>query len=260
MGEIKLIVRGDDFGMSQGSLVAFEKAFKEGILTCASVLMVAPWFEGAIELFKKNPWWCIGVHLALVGEWQGYRWRPVLPWDKIPSLVDEDGFLYGNPDELWAKKPKLEEIEAELRAQVMLAKRRGLRVDYVDTHYMGFSSYPGLEKIIIKIADEFKVPLSGMVGERRLRGVYKVPIEKKHEEAIKMLEELKPGLWLWVNHPGVDSLEHNALVHTKKEDIFSNGGVGKHRAEETRVLTSPEIKNVIKHKGIILTSYKDLKR
>lgn len=38
--EIKLIVRGDDLDMSQGSLLAFEKAFKEGILTCASHLKV----------------------------------------------------------------------------------------------------------------------------------------------------------------------------------------------------------------------------
>jgi predicted glycoside hydrolase/deacetylase ChbG (UPF0249 family) len=29
---IKLIIRGDDFGMTQGFLVAFEKAFNEGIL------------------------------------------------------------------------------------------------------------------------------------------------------------------------------------------------------------------------------------
>ena len=48
--EIRLIVRGDDFGMTQGSLIAFEKAFDEGVLTCWSVLVPAPWFEGAAEL------------------------------------------------------------------------------------------------------------------------------------------------------------------------------------------------------------------
>jgi len=46
-GETNLIVRGDDFGMTQGSLVAFERAFKEGILTCASLQVPAPWFEAA---------------------------------------------------------------------------------------------------------------------------------------------------------------------------------------------------------------------
>ena len=92
--DIKLIVRGDDMGMTQGSLVAFEKAFNEGILTCGSILVYAPWFEAAAKLSKKNPGWCVGVHLGLVGEWRGYRWRPILPWNKVSSLVDEGGFLY----------------------------------------------------------------------------------------------------------------------------------------------------------------------
>jgi hypothetical protein len=34
---ICLIIRGDDLGMPQGSLVAFEKAFNEGVLTCAGI-------------------------------------------------------------------------------------------------------------------------------------------------------------------------------------------------------------------------------
>jgi hypothetical protein len=37
--DIRLIVRGDDFGMTQGSLLAFEKAFIEGVLTCGSLLV-----------------------------------------------------------------------------------------------------------------------------------------------------------------------------------------------------------------------------
>jgi hypothetical protein len=39
---IRLIVRGDDLGMTQGSLVAFERAFKERVLTCGSTLVCAP--------------------------------------------------------------------------------------------------------------------------------------------------------------------------------------------------------------------------
>ena len=70
--DIRLIVRGDDLGMTHGSLVAFEKAFKEGILTCASILAIAPWFEGAAELYKRNPMWCVGLHLSIIGEWRGY--------------------------------------------------------------------------------------------------------------------------------------------------------------------------------------------
>jgi len=31
---IQLIVRGDDLGMTQGSIIAFERAFNDGVLNC----------------------------------------------------------------------------------------------------------------------------------------------------------------------------------------------------------------------------------
>ncbi len=65
--EIRMIVRGDDLGMTQGSLVAFERAYKQGVLTCASLLVCGPWFEGTTGLLKSNSGLCAGVHLSLVG-------------------------------------------------------------------------------------------------------------------------------------------------------------------------------------------------
>jgi len=177
--EIKLLVRGDDFGMTQGSLVAFERAFNEGVLTCGSLLVQPPWFEGAADLYRKNPGWCIGVHLSLVGEWRGYSWRPVLPWDKVSSLVDEDGFLYKHPKNLFKRNPKIEEIDAELRAQINLARKKGVNVQYLDTHYMGLADYPGLSEVIKKIGRDYNLPLSSRMGEKRVRGIYRVPLKEK---------------------------------------------------------------------------------
>lgn len=256
--QIRLIVRGDDMGMTQGSLLAFEKAFTEGVLTCASIQVPAPWFEGAAQIATSNPSWCTGVHLTLVGEWRGYRWRPVLPWGNVRTMVDENGFLYRYPEELWARKPRLGEINAELRAQVNLAIEKGLHVDYLDLHYTSPSDYEGLESIIEKIGKEYNLPISGMLGEKRLPGIYTAPVNKKTQLAVKMLEQLKPGLWLWNTHPGIESPEQSALVHTKPEDVFTDGGVGRHRAAETKALTSAEVKSVIQKRGIKLTTYREL--
>ena len=256
--EIRLIVRGDDMGMTQGSLVAFEQAFNHGVLTCGAMQVPAPWFEAAVELCKKNPGWCVGVHLCIIAEWRGCRWRPVLPWDKVSSIVDEDGFLYRYPDELFAHNPKLEEIDAEYRAQIDLALKKGVNVQYIDTHYLGYTSYPGIEEVFKKIGRDYNLPISGMMGEKRFPGVYMTPEEQKTEVAVKQLQELEPGLWLWVNHVGIDSPEQNALIHTKPEDIFPGGGVGKHRAAETKAVTSIEVKSIILQKGIKLTNYREL--
>ena len=245
-------------GMTHGSLVAFEKAFKEGILTCASIQTTAPWFEGAAELCKKNSGWCVGVHLSIIGEWRGYRWRPALPWSKVPSIVDEDGFLYRHPEELFSHKPKIEEIEAEFRAQIRLALKKGVNVQYLDTHYLGYSSYTGIEEVFKKLAREYNLPISGMMGETRFRGVYRVAADRKKEIAMKRLEELKSGLWLWVTHVGIDSPEQNALIHTHPDHVFPGGGVGRHRAAELEVITSKEVKSIILKKGIKLNDYREL--
>jgi chitin disaccharide deacetylase len=166
--EIQLIVRGDDMGMTQGSLAAFEKAFNEGVLTSGAIQACAPWFEGAAAMCKKNPGWCVGVHLCLVGEWQGYRWRPVLPWDQVKSIVDEDGYLYTDPTALFAHKPKIEDIEAEYRAQIALVKKRGVKIGYIDTHYLGYKDYPGIEEVFQKLARENDVPISEHMDESRM--------------------------------------------------------------------------------------------
>lgn len=257
--EVRLIVRGDDMGMTQGSLIAFERALNEGVLTCASIVVPGPWFEGAADLIRKNPGWCTGIHLCLVGEWRGFRWRPVLPWDKVRSLVDADGFLHGSPDALFAHKPSLEEIDAELRAQVDLAKRKGISVQYVDTHYVELNSYPGLDAVIRKIARDYDVPISTTLGEKTI-SVYTTPVRQKREAALQMLDKLDPGLWLWVCHIGIDSPEQQALIHTKPADIFLDGGAGVHRAEELQVLTSLDVKSAILRKGIVLTNYRELRK
>jgi predicted glycoside hydrolase/deacetylase ChbG (UPF0249 family) len=255
---IRLIVRGDDFGMTQGSLVAFQKAFNEGVLTCGSLLVQPPWFEGAAELCRKNPGWCIGVHLSLVGEWRGYRWRPVCPWDRVSSVVDEDGFLFAHPSELFKNNPKIDEIDAELRAQIDLAKKKGVKIHYIDTHYMSTTAYPGLSDVIKRISRDYNLPVSGLAGEKWVKSMYRVPVEQKKKRAIEMLGQLQPGLWLWVCHIGIDSPEQNALIHSAPEDIFRDGGVGPHRAAELDVVTSPEVKSVILKRNIQLTDYEEL--
>lgn len=256
--DIRLIIRGDDMGMTQGSIAAFQRAFNQGVLTCASIQVTAPWFEAAAALSKGNPNWCLGVHLAIIGEWRGYRWRPVLPWDNVSSIVDKDGFLYRHPEELLSNKPDINEIEAEFRAQIELALKKGVNVQYLDTHYLGYNSYPGLRNVFIKIARAFDLPISGMMGETRMSGVYRVDEDKKTEVAVKQLKRLKPGLWLWVTHLGIDSPEQNALIHTHPDHAVPGGGVGKHRAAELKAITSKEVKSIISEKGIELITYRDL--
>jgi len=256
--DIRIVVRGDDLGMTQGTLVAFEQALNTGVLTCASVLVPGPWFEAAAELCGRNPGWCTGVHLCLVGEWRGYRWRPVLPWDKVSSIVDEDGYLYTSPDELYSHNPKIGEIEAELRAQIELAKKKGINVQYIDNHYGAVTVLPEGKELIQRLSREYDLPVSGSLDEKRGPYLYRTPLGTKIDEAVRVLDSLEPGLYLWVVHPGIHSPEQYALFHSQPDHVIGGGGVGKHRAGETEAITSIEVRSAIMKNEIILTDYDKL--
>ena len=256
--EIRLIVRGDDMGLLHSCNLAVMKAFEQGILTCAAIIAAAPWAKEAAEMAKTNPSWCIGAHLSVIGEWKGYSWRPVLPYDKVPSIVDEDGFLHKSPREFFEANPQFDEVKKELKAQIELLKKWGVKLCYLDAHYIRYEER-GKEnvftKAIMELSEEYGLPVSGKSGEKFVSGVYSKPPWAKETILVKQLEALTPGLWLLVNHLLVESPDGQALVHSEPADVMKLG-VGNHRAAELRCLLSPRVKEVILKKNIELVDYR----
>jgi len=251
---IQLIVRGDDFGMTHACNMAIAKGFEQGILTCSSILTIAPWFEEAARMSRENPDWCIGVHLSLNGEWREYRWKPVLPVTEVPSLVDEDGYFYQTEEAFLAANPSLEEVEKELRAQVDLALKRKIDIQYVDTHMGTARATPELHNIVKRISQDYGVPISqGYEGDRV--SIYEVPHKQKEKALAEELKKLGPGLWLLVVHPGLDTPEERAMVDASPEGLKD---VALHRAAVTRALTSRKIKKIVEKRNIQLTDYRKL--
>jgi predicted glycoside hydrolase/deacetylase ChbG (UPF0249 family) len=251
---IQLIVRGDDLGMTHAANMAVKKAFEEGILTCSSILVPAPWFEMAARMCRENPDWCIGVHLTLNGEWLDYRWKPVLPVTEVPSLVDEDGYFYQTTEAFLAANPSLKEVERELRAQVDLALKRKIEVQYIDTHMGTARATPELHAIVKRISLDYGVPISqGYEGDRL--SIYEVPYLQKEKALAETLEELGPGLWLLIVHPGLDTPEERALEDANPEGLKN---IALHRAAVTKALTSKKIKKIVRQRNIQLTDYRKL--
>jgi predicted glycoside hydrolase/deacetylase ChbG (UPF0249 family) len=254
---VRLIVRGDDMGMTQATNEAMERCFKKGILTSASIQVPSPRFEAAVGMCARNPDWCVGIHLTCIAEWLGYRWRPTLPWDRIPSIVDEDGFFYQYPEQLKPEEVDYAELEAEFRAQIELAIKKGLNFHYLDTHYIGPDGYPGLGPILERLSRDYELPVSGSVGEIRGLSIYSIPPAEKEEALAGLLEGLeKPGTYLLVCHPGLYLPENNSCVHADPGHAMKEG-IGWHRAEVTRALTSRRIRRIIREREIELTDYRD---
>lgn len=259
---VSLIVRGDDIGSCHAANVACIRSYKEGIVTSVELMVTCSWFPEAVKMLNENPGLDVGIHVVLTSEWDNYKWRP-LTW--APSLTDADGYFYPT---IWPRKNmpagtalkdadwKIEEVEKEIRAQIELGKRKVPHVSHLSFH-MGSASWdPKVKELCAKLAKEYDLDVEpSETGVRGFGGFGDAKTaEERIEKFVKRLEGLKPGTYLFVEHPGIDTAEMGAIGHKGYEDV------AKDRDAVTEVFVSEKVKRAIKKLGIKLISYADLKK
>ena len=128
-----LIVNADDFGMCHSVNEAVMRAFPAGILRSTTVMVPCPWGLHALRFLAAHPEIPFGVHLTVISDWADYRWGPLCPREKVPSLIREDGSFY-NFDQMphFLAHVDLKELEMEFRAQIeaVLVGIEGLEPHY----------------------------------------------------------------------------------------------------------------------------------
>ena len=128
-----LIINGDDTGMCHAANTATIDSLERGLMTSATIMVPCPWFTEIARYAKANPGKDFGVHLCHTSEWQVYRWGPVAPREKVPGLVDNEGYLWRSVPEVYQHATP-EEALTEARAQVHKALDAGIDVTHLDTH------------------------------------------------------------------------------------------------------------------------------
>src|SRR5256885_12582090 len=111
-----IIVHADDLGETHAVNAAAIKSLEAGSVNSASLMVPCPWFPEMADYAKSHPSADFGLHLTLTSERVYYRWGPVASTDKVPSLVDRNGYFHHDWDEHQQIDPK--DVERELRAQV----------------------------------------------------------------------------------------------------------------------------------------------
>ncbi len=125
-----LLVNADDYGMCKSANDAVEDLFRKGCLKSSTIMMPCPTAEDAVRFSIANPQYAIGIHLTMTSEWKEYRWKPL---SGGKTLIDEQGYMWSNSTQV-GKNASLEELEAEIRAQVDKAHAMGMKPSHLDNH------------------------------------------------------------------------------------------------------------------------------
>lgn len=248
--EIRLVVQSDDFGMCHAGNEGVVKAFTEGVLTQASVMVACPWFREAARLAKEHsiP---VGVHLMATAEWEYLRWGPLTGGR---SLVGEDG-RFPRTIEAVRDQADTDELLEEFVAQVEAFRSEGLSPAYFDCH-MGVVTPEPYVEICRRYAAPFDYPIGEVaVGFDSIFHISSRPTEEKLPDFLGWIAKLEPGKHLVVSHCAVESPELHALT---SETAPNRAWANEYRPSDLAALTSDEVRRAIDEREIRLCSVAEL--
>jgi len=228
-----IIVHADDLGETHAVNAAAIKSLEAGSVNSASMMVPCPWFPEIAEYAKSHPNVDFGLHLTVTSERVYYRWGSVAPADKVPSLLDENGYFHHDWEHRQHIQPK--EVEVELRAQIERALAMGVHPTHLDSHqYRLIINGKELFDVMLRVAHDYKLPIfvnkdwfadhpylqeslgpDEIVLDHTITIEPEVPPEKWADFYISALKNLKPGVTEFVIHPGFDDEELRAATRER---------------------------------------------
>jgi hypothetical protein len=266
-----LIVNGDDAGMCHSANVATIESLEKGLMRSATIMVPCPWFPELVAYAKQNPDKDFGVHLCHTAEWTRYRWGPVTDREKVPGLLDADGYLWRGVEDVY-RNAKPEEALIEGRAQIKRALAAGVDVTHLDSHMGTLQLHPDYVKVYLQLAIEFDLPVRMASQETLVRFGHPEVRDQFSSRGIVfpdyfIYDELKDEnngvkpFWLDIVKnlkPGVTELYIHAAMPT--DELKAITGSWATRAQEFEVFTrDDDMKRLVSEEKIILIGYRPLR-
>ncbi|MBB6715900.1 carbohydrate deacetylase [Clostridium gasigenes] len=250
---MKLIVNGDDFGLTIGVSKGIIDAMKNGIMTDTTAMANMPHFEESIKMAKENGINEMGVHLNLTCG------KPILSQIEVASLVTEDGNFYKKPNYM-PKEIDMDELEKELRAQISKFISTGMKLNHIDGHHHFYIFNESVFRLVLSLAREFNVPVRCPSSEY-MHIVKEFNIKSpdimigdfyegnaNEDYLIKRLKELN-------SLDIVEVMAHPAIIDEELENISSYLN---YRTIELNALKSEAIKKFVKGNKIKLIKFSQI--
>ncbi|HWY43867.1 MAG TPA: polysaccharide deacetylase family protein [Candidatus Sulfotelmatobacter sp.] len=267
-----LIVHADDLGATHSVNAASIKALESGGINSASVMVPCPWFPEIADYAKSHPSADFGLHLTLTSERIYYRWGPVAPRDKVPSLLDVNGYFHHD----WSPETHIDpkEVEIEIRAQVARAFAMGVKPTHLDSHQNRlFQTNKELFEVLLHVAHENNLPVliprswfadfpyldksigaQDVVIDQVVTIEPGVPAAKWSDFYKNALQHLQPGVTEFVIHLAYADSEMKAA--TRERDTWG----AEWRQRDFDFFTSAEFQKLLRDNDIHLISWREIGR
>jgi hopanoid biosynthesis associated protein HpnK len=279
----RLIVNADDFGLTSGVNRGIVQAHENGLVTSTTVMACGERFDEAASLPARAPRLSVGCHLVLVDG------RPILSPSLVLSLVDDSGSRFRDNLMSFAGRAVTGrvdsgQIEAEATAQIKRLQSAGIAVSHLDSH-KHTHMFPTVLRGALKAAKACGVrairnPFEPLVFaslrqwkrqfQLRMLGRYRASFRDAlanagvstpdgcvgiaatggltSETFERLIENLPEGTWEFVSHPGYSDPELDRVKTRLRAS----------RENELAILTSPQVKDLVRREGIELISYREL--
>lgn len=276
-GSKVLIIHIDDVGLCHGANKASIEALTNGVATSCSVMMPCAWVHEFVKEWKKNPNWDVGLHLTLTSEWENYRWGPLSGFQQVPGLIDESGYMWKSVIDV-VVNAKPHEVDREIRAQLALAEKMGLKPTHLDSHMGTLFAHPDFIDIYINLGIEKKIPILFPGGHMQyLSKELPLPKEKVKEYAEKIWEGGLPLVddvitftydWktedklelmketLTNMQPGITEVILHCAIPTEEFPHFTQSATT--RKGDYLLAINPEFREFLEKNNFILTTWREL--
>lgn len=185
-----LIVNADDLGLSEGVNRGIVEAHQRGIVTSASLMVLAPAAADAAAMARAQPRLGVGLHLD-IGEWLLRDGEWIARYERV---AEGDAAAAG----------------AEVRAQIALFEELiGRPPDHLDSHQHVHLSRPEVAEAVDRAAAGLGIGVRGRGSRVRYRSLYGQdengrPLLDAIQAAayVAFIGDLEPGVTELCCHPG----------------------------------------------------------
>ena len=276
--DVVIILHIDDMGMSHSSNLGGIETVEKGVATSWSVMMPCPWVPEIAKYLKQHPNVDSGLHLTHTSEWSLYRWQPLAGKPKAPGLVDGEGCLWPSVEQA-AEHATPDEVETEIRAQLDRAEQLGIPITHLDSHMGTLFARPDYFERFARVGIERSIPILVIGGHGtymlkenpEVSGKLHSWIPKIWNAGLPVIDDLHTDSYVWKPEqktekfiallkelkPGVTEIIFHASIPTEDFPLITSSSAS--RLADTRALTDPAVRQLIQERGIILTTWKELK-